>query len=226
MTGWFAWLRTAFYAGLLLSGLAAAGLLIYFFVSVQDLPRVPDPLGRIIETPPTEIYAATGERLMVIGGREAVPLNRVSPFFIQAVIATEDHRFWGHHGIDHLRILKALWVNLFRSGRVEGASTITQQLAKNLFFSFQRTYQRKFRELGVALQIEARYSKNEILEAYINQIAFGVGAHGVEQASQVFFGKPAFQLSLPEAALLAGLPKSPTRYNPFRHFERARERQK
>jgi penicillin-binding protein 1A len=153
-------------------------------------------------------------------------LNRVSPFFIQAVIATEDHRFWEHHGIDHLRILKAFWVNLFRSGRVEGASTITQQLAKNLFFTFQRTYQRKFRELAVALQIEARYSKNEILEAYINQIAFGVGAHGVEQAAQVFFGKPAFQLSLPEAALLAGLPKSPTRYNPFRHFERARERQK
>jgi penicillin-binding protein 1A len=226
MTGWFAWLRTAFYAGLLLSGLAAAGLLIFFLVSVQDLPRVPDPLGRIIETPPTEIYAATGERLMIIGGREAIPLNRVSPFFIQAVIATEDHRFWGHHGIDHLRILKALWVNLFRSGRVEGASTITQQLAKNLFFSFQRTYQRKFRELGVALQIEARYSKNEILEAYINQIAFGVGAHGIEQASRVFFGKPALQLSLPEAALLAGLPKSPTRYNPFRHLERARERQK
>jgi penicillin-binding protein 1A len=218
--------RAVFYAGLLVSGLAAAGLLIFFFVTVQDLPRVPDPLSRIIETPPTEIYAATGERIMIIGGRETVPLNRVSPFFIQAVIATEDHRFWEHHGIDHLRILKAFWVNLFRSGRVEGASTITQQLAKNLFFTFQRTYQRKFRELAVALQIEARYSKNEILEAYINQIAFGVGAHGVEQASQVFFGKPAFQLSLPEAALLAGLPKSPTRYNPFRHFERARERQK
>jgi penicillin-binding protein 1A len=226
MTVWRAWLKIVFYTGLLAAGLAAAGLLIFFFFAVQDLPRVPDPLSRIIETPPTEIYAATGERLMVIGGREAVPLNRVSPFFIQAVIATEDHRFWGHHGIDHLRIVKALWVNLFRRGRVEGASTITQQLAKNLFFSFQRTYQRKLRELAVALQIEARYAKSEILEAYINQIAFGVGAHGIEQASQVFFGKPAVQLSLPEAALLAGLPKSPTRYNPFRYFERARERQK
>ena len=226
MRGWLSWLRTAFYAGLLATGIVAAGLLIFFFFVVQDLPRVPDPLSRIIETPPTEIYAATGERLMIIGGREAVPLNRVSPFFVQAVLATEDHRFWEHRGIDHLRILKALWVNLVRSGRVEGASTITQQLAKNLFFSFQRTYQRKFRELGVALQIEARYSKNEILEAYINQIAFGVGAHGVEQASQVFFGKPALQLSLPEAALLAGLPKSPSRYNPFRYLERARERQR
>ncbi len=226
MTAWLSWFRVVFYAGLLGIGLVAAGLLIFFFVSVGDLPRVPDPLSRIIETPPTEIYAATGERIMIIGGRETVPLNRVSPFFIQAVIATEDHRFWSHHGIDHLRILKAFWVNLFRSNRVEGASTITQQLAKNLFFSFQRTYQRKFRELAVALQIEARYAKSEILEAYINQIAFGVGAHGIEQASQVFFGKPALQLSLPEAALLAGLPKSPTRYNPLRHFERARGRQK
>ena len=226
MTVWLHRLRAVFYSGLLLIGLGAAGLLIFFFFTVQDLPRVPEPLSRIIETPPTEIYAATGERIMLIGGREAVPLTGVSPFFIQAVIATEDHRFWGHHGIDPLRIVKAFWVNLFRVGRVEGASTITQQLAKNLFFSFQRTYLRKFRELAVALQIEARYNKTEILEAYVNQIAFGVSAHGIEQASQVFFGKPALQLSLAEAALLAGLPKSPTRYNPLRYFERARERQK
>jgi penicillin-binding protein 1A len=226
MTVWLRRLRAVFYSGLLLLGLGAAGVLIFFFAAVRDLPRVPEPLSRIIETPPTEIYAASGERIMLIGGREAIPLNRVSPFFIQAVIATEDHRFWQHHGIDPLRIVKAFWVNLFGGGRVEGASTITQQLAKNLFFSFQRTYLRKFRELAVALQIEARYEKTEILEAYINQIAFGVRAHGIEQASQVFFGKPALHLSVAEAALLAGLPKSPSRYNPLRHFERARERQK
>jgi len=226
MTVWLRRFRTAFYLGLLLLGLAAAGLWIFFFVALRDLPRVPEPLSRIIETPPTEIYAASGERIMLIGGREAVPLSRVSPFLIQAVIATEDHRFWDHRGIDKLRLVKAFFVNLSGSGRVEGASTITQQLAKNLFFTFQRTYQRKVRELLVALQIEARYGKNEILEAYLNQIAFGVGAHGVEQASQAFFGKPALQLNLAEAALLAGLPKSPTRYNPFRHFDRAKERQK
>ena len=226
MMAWIHRFKAAFYIGLLLLGLGMAALMIFFLVIVQDLPRLPEPLSRIIETPPTEIYAATGERIMLIGGREAVPLNRVSPAFIQAVIATEDHRFWKHRGIDKLRTLKAFWVNLFDAGRVQGASTITQQLAKNLFFSFQRTYMRKFRELLVALQIEARYSKNEIIEDYVNQIAFGVGAHGIEQASQVFFGKPAFQLSLPEAALLAGLPKSPTRYNPFRNFERARQRQK
>jgi penicillin-binding protein 1A len=131
-----------FYAGMTLAGLGAllaAGL---FFMAVRDLPQVPAPLGRIIETPPTEIFAATGERLMIIGGREFVPLNRISPFFIQAVVATEDHRFWEHHGLDKLRTLKALWITLFEPGRIQGASTITQQLAKNLFFSYRRTYLR------------------------------------------------------------------------------------
>ncbi len=218
--------RILFYAGMTLAGLGALLLVVLFFIAVRDLPRVPDPLGRIIETPPTEIFAATGERLMIIGGREVVPLNRISPFFIQAVIATEDHRFWEHHGLDKLRTLKALWITLFEPGRIQGASTITQQLAKNLFFSYRRTYMRKFRELLVALQIETRYSKREILEAYLNQIPFGVGAYGIEQAARSFFGKPALELNLAEAALLAGLPKSPTRYNPYRYFERAKKRQR
>lgn len=215
-----------FYAGLLLSGLTAALALGLFFVVVSELPRVPDPLSRIIETPPTEIFAASGEKILTLGGREVIPLNRISPFFVQAIIATEDHRFWEHHGVDKLRTLKALWITLFDPGRIQGASTITQQLAKNLFFSFRRTYMRKVRELLVALQIEARYSKKSILEAYLNQIPFGVGAHGVEQAARFILGKPALELSLAEAALLAGLPKSPTRYNPYRYFERAKIRQK
>lgn len=226
MTPWVRRFRIAFYGVLLLLGLGAAGLWVAFFVVLQDLPQVPEPLSRIIETPPTEVFAATGERLMITGGREAVPLNRVSPYFLRAVVAAEDHRFFEHSGIDKLRIVKAAWVNLVGGGRIEGASTISQQLAKNLFFTFQRTFQRKFRELLVALQIEARYEKNEILEAYVNQIAFGVGAYGIEQAARVFFGKTAQQLNLAEAALLAGLPKSPTRYNPYRNFERAKERQR
>ncbi len=214
-----------FYLALTLAGLGAlltAGL---FFFALRDLPQVPDPLGRIIETPPTEIFAATGERLMLIGGREVVPLNRISPDFIEAVLATEDHRFWEHHGLDKLRTLKALWITLFERGKIQGASTITQQLAKNLFFSYRRAYMRKFRELLVALQIETQYSKREILEAYLNQIPFGIGAYGIEQAARSFFGKPALELNLAEAALLAGLPKSPTRYNPYRYFERAKKRQ-
>ena len=219
-------LRTTFYTALIAGGLAVIGLAAFLFVVAQDLPRVPEPLSRIIETPPTEIFAATGERLMVIGGREAVPLSRVSKDFINAVIATEDHRFWSHHGVDKLRTLKALWITLFEPGRIQGASTITQQLAKNLFFSFERSYMRKFRELLVALQIESHFSKEDILEAYINQIAFGPQAHGIEQAARTFFGKTASELDLAEAAMLAGLPKSPTRYNPYRHMDRAKQRQR
>jgi penicillin-binding protein 1A len=219
-------LSALFYLSLLAAGLAAAAGVVLLLAAVPGLPQVPEPLSRIIETPPTEIFAATGERIMVIGGREAVPLSRVAPVFVRAVVATEDHRFFEHRGIDKLRLLKAAWVTLAQRGRVQGASTISQQLAKNLFFTFERTVQRKLRELLVALQIEARFSKNEILEAYLNQIAFGVEAHGVEQAAQLFFGKPALQLTLPEAALLAGLPKSPTRYNPYRHFDRAKGRQR
>jgi 1A family penicillin-binding protein len=218
-------LSLIFYLALLLAGMGAVLAMGIFFVVVSDLPRVPEPLNRIIETPPTEIFAAGGERILLLGGREAVPLSRISPAFIQAVIATEDHRFWEHHGVDKLRTFKALWVTLFEPGRIQGASTITQQLAKNLFFSFRRTYMRKFRELLVALQIESLYTKEEILEAYLNQIPFGLGAHGIEQAARFFLGKPASELNLAEAALLAGLPKSPTSYNPYRYFERAKNRQ-
>jgi penicillin-binding protein 1A len=218
--------RAAFYGILALISAAVLGGMGMFFIAVQDLPRVPEPLSRIIETPPTEIFAATGERLMVMGGREVIPLSDISTHFIQAILATEDHRFWEHHGVDKLRTLKALWVTLVQPGRIEGASTITQQLSKNLFFSFKRSYMRKFREMLVAMQIESRYSKREILEAYLNQISMGVGANGIEQAARTFFGKPASALTLAQAALLAGLPKSPTRYNPYLHLDRAKERQR
>jgi 1A family penicillin-binding protein len=218
--------RAAFYGTLAAISIAMLIGVGIFFIAVRDLPRVPEPLSRIIETPPTEIFAATGERLMVMGGREVILLSKVSTYFIQAILATEDHRFWEHHGLDKLRTIKAIWVTLFKPGRVEGASTITQQLSKNLFFSFKRSYMRKFRELLVALQIESRYSKREILEAYLNQITMGVGANGIEQAARTFFGKPASELTLAQSALLAGMPKSPTRYNPYLHLDRAKERQR
>ncbi len=209
-----------------IGALAAMGLFCLFLVAVKDLPRVPEPIGRINDTPATEIFSADGRRILTIGGRETVALDDVSYPFIQAILATEDHRFWEHRGVNKLRTVKALWITLFESGKIQGASTITQQLAKDLFFSFDRTYVRKFRELLVALQIEAQFSKQEILEAYINQIPFGVGAYGIGEAARTFFGKSAGGLTLAEASLLAGLPKSPTRYNPFRYPERARARQK
>jgi 1A family penicillin-binding protein len=207
-------------------GLLCVGGVLVFFATVTNLPRVPVPLRRIIETPPTEIFAADGERVFQVGGRSYVSINQVSRRFIQAILATEDHHFWEHKGVNKLRTLKALGITFFGKGRAQGASTITQQLAKNLFFSFEQTYTRKFRELLVALQIEAQFTKQEILEAYLNQIYFGPGAQGVAAASALFFGKPASRLNLAEAALLAGLPKSPTRYNPLRYPERARKRQR
>lgn len=208
-----------------IGGVAALIGALAFFWSVRDLPSVPEPLRRIIETPPTEIYAANGERILQIGGHDYVSLDQVSIVFLEAILATEDHRFWEHHGVNKMRLIRALW-STFVSGRVQGASTITQQLAKNLFFSFEQTYRRKFRELLVALQIESQFSKRDILEAYVNQIYFGPHAQGVAAAAKTFFGKTPGELTVPEAAMLAGLPKSPTRYNPLRHPERAKARQK
>ena len=214
-------LRLGFFTGLFLgaAGLVAGSFLV-FYVS-RDLPKLPSPLSRIIETPQSLIYAADGQGLMGLGERTAVPLDMVSPDFINAIVATEDHRFFEHHGINKLRIVMGLYITLFKPGQIQGASTITQQLAKNLFFSFEQSWQRKFKELLVALQIEAANSKAEILEAYINQIHFGAGAQGIEKAARRFFGKSAQDLNLAEAALLAGLPKSPTQYNPFRNYDRA-----
>ncbi len=219
-------LSAGFYLCILLSGAGGLFLAGFFLTTVKDLPRVPEPLSRIIETPPTEILAATGERIMVLGGRQAVPLSAVSPHFIRAVTATEDHRFWEHHGVDKIRTLKALYITLFVPGEIQGASTITQQLSKNLFFTFERTFKRKFLELLTAVQIESRYGKREILQAYLNQITFGAGASGIEQAARTFFGKSAASLDLAESALLAGLPKSPSRYNPYSSPERAIKRRK
>ncbi len=219
-------IRMVFYTILALCAIAVFAVVVSFFLLLDELPRVPDPLSRIIERPPTEIYAATGERVLVLGGREAVPLDRISPRFIEAVVAIEDHRFWSHHGIDKIRLTKAFLEGLIPGNKVRGTSTITQQLAKNLFFSLDRSVKRKFLEVLVAFQIESKYSKDDILQAYINNTSFGVNALGIEQASRSFFGKPASDLTLSEASLIAGLPQSPSGYNPYRHMDRAKSRQR
>ena len=217
--------RFCFFMGLILISLGSLSGMFLVFYMAKDLPKLPSPLSKIIETPQTQVYASNGQVLIRLGERQAVSLDMVSKDFINAILATEDHLFFEHRGINKLRTLKALYVTLTSpSGKVEGASTITQQLAKNLFFSFKKTYTRKFKELLVAMQIEASSTKEEILQTYINQIHFGAGAQGVEKAAQVFFGKAALDLTLPEAALLAGLPKSPTHYNPFRNYDLALKR--
>ena len=216
--------RFFFYSGILFAACSTIALTLLIFICAKDLPKLPEPLSRIIETPQTEIFAASGQRLITLGVRESIPLNRVSKNFINAILAVEDHKFYEHHGINKLRTIKALYITLFKPGKIQGASTITQQLSKNLFFSFEKSYLRKFKELMVSLQIETSCTKDEILHAYINQIHFGAGAQGIEKASRVFFDKSASDLSLSEAAMLAGLPKSPTEYNPYKNYKKALKR--
>jgi penicillin-binding protein 1A len=153
-----------------------------------------------------------------------VPLGRVSPAMVRAILAVEDRRFYRHHGIDAPRIVKAAWRN-WRAGRiVEGGSTITQQLARAEQLSPARTFSRKIREAALAMCLEERYSKADILDAYLNTVYFGEGYYGVEAAARGYFGKAAADLAPAEAALLAGLVRSPASYSPADHPSRARSR--
>ena len=138
--------RFFFFMGLILVSLGSLSGMFLVFYMVKDLPKLPAPLSKIIETPQTQIYASNGQVLVSLGERQAVSLDMVSKNFINAILATEDHLFFEHQGINKLRTLKGFYVTLTSpSGKVEGASTITQQLAKNLFFSFEKTYTRKFK---------------------------------------------------------------------------------
>jgi len=207
----------------LLLGFSLLGLGLYIDLK-DDLPQLPDSLEKINLSLPTEIYSSQGNVIKVLGQRHPVSLNAISPRFTEAMIATEDSRFYSHSGVDHIGLTRAMLRNIQNMRISQGGSTITQQLSKNLFFSFERRWVRKIKELLIALQIEATFSKDEILEAYCNQVYFGSGAYGVEDASLVYFGKRAKDLTLLQSALLAGLPNSPNNANPFNNFERAMKR--
>lgn len=175
---------------------------------------------------PTEIYSERGNLITKLGGRRRVSLEKISVYFIQATIATEDRQFYEHSGINKRGILRAAISNLKSGKIIQGGSSITQQLAKNLFFSFKKTWERKIYEILVALQFESSFTKNDIIEAYCNQIYFGSGAYGIEDAAQTFFGKHADELNLAEASMLAGLPNYPSKFNPYRQEDLALARQK
>lgn len=198
-------------------------LAVYIAVS-KDLPQLPDNLEHLNLSLPTEIYSSDGRRIKVLGERRPVDIEEISPHFRNALIAVEDAHFFDHDGLDHKALLRALYVNIKNRRILQGGSTITQQLSKNLFFSFKRNWIRKIKELLIALQMEASFSKQKILEAYCNQIYFGNGAYGVEEASQVYFGKRAKDLSLLQAATLAGIPSSPSGLNPFSNYDRSQQR--
>jgi penicillin-binding protein 1A len=156
--------------------------------------------------------------------RIVVPLHEMSPYLVQAVIAVEDQRFYQHHGFDPIRILSAAIQNLRNGRAVQGGSTITQQLARQSFLTNDKTIRRKLQELILARQLESRFSKDRILELYLNKIYFGDGLYGVEAASRGYFGKHALSLSVDEAALLAGLVQSPSRFSPTSNLARATSR--
>jgi membrane carboxypeptidase/penicillin-binding protein len=194
--------------------------------AVADLPDPARLKGARI-TEPGGILDAKGERyadLTESNRRVWVPLRDVPDYVQKAFIAAEDQRFYEHKGIDERGIVRAMVANMARSGRPQGGSTITQQVVKNLLVGDDVTYERKMREMIIATRLERTLSKGEILELYLNSIYLGRGAWGIELAARNYFGKPASALTLPEGALLAGMPKGPTFYGPDRHPDRAEER--
>jgi penicillin-binding protein 1A len=205
--------------GTALAGLAAA--LIY--------PNLP-PLEALTDYKPKQplrVYTADGALIAEFGEerRAFIPIAQVPAYMKQAIVAAEDERFYTHGGVDTLGVLRAAGSNLLSGGVKEGASTITMQVARNFFLSNEKTLTRKLSEAMLAMKIEHTLSKDKILELYINQIYLGQRAYGFEAAARTYFGKPMKDLSLGEFAMLAGLPKAPSRYNPVVNFPRAKIRQ-
>jgi penicillin-binding protein 1A len=203
-------------------GAIALGLTVIYFIV-----RVPDPvIAALDDRPPNvTVLAQDGTVLAERGLRRGhVRLEMLPPYLVHAVLATEDRRFYSHFGIDPLGLIRASFRNASAGSVVEGGSTITQQLAKNLFLSPKRTITRKLEEVVYAVWLEQRFSKHEILELYINRVYFGGGTYGVEAASHRYFGKSARFVTLPQAALLAGLLKAPSRYSPRRSVKLASAR--
>jgi penicillin-binding protein 1A len=200
-------------------GMAMAAAL---FAQGLEMPRLP-PIRR---EPQITYVDATGVEIGVRGGRFAPPVDiaKLPAHVPAAFIAIEDRRFFDHTGFDPVGIARAAAVAVGKGRATQGASTITQQLARNLFLTNDRTVERKARELVLAMQLERAYSKRQILGLYLSRVYFGSGAYGLEAAAQRFFGKPANRLTVGEAAMLAGLLKSPTNYNPVQFPERSQAR--
>ena len=202
--------------------MALVGLVAFY---AAQLPRI-DQLEIPKRPPNIAILADDGSLLVNRGdtGGAAVRIGELPPYLPKAFVSIEDRRFYTHFGIDPMGILRALTRNVTGRGGMQGGSTLTQQLAKNLFLTQERTFSRKIQEAILALWLEHKYSKNQILELYLNRVYFGAGAFGVEAAAQRYFGHNARQVTLAEAAMLAGLMKAPTKLAPNRNPDGATER--
>lgn len=177
--------------------------------------RLLDSQGGIIAT-----FSASGRSY------EPVDLDHISTLLVDATLSVEDRKFYDHLGFDIKGMGRAILVNLEHMDRIQGASTLTQQLARNLYLSHEKTWSRKIKEAMYTAQLEMKYTKKEILQMYLNEIYYGHGAYGIEAASRMYFGKTANELDLAESAMLAGIPKGPTNYSPYNHLDNAKKRQK
>jgi 1A family penicillin-binding protein len=223
------WLRTLLIVAGIVSLLVGAGVAVAALWAFTILPRTLPSVTALETFQPlvgTKIYDDNDELIteLHVERRIFVPLAHIPQALRDAVIATEDKRFYYHWGIDPIGIARAMVQNYRRGRLAEGGSTITQQLTKVLFLTPDKSMERKLKEAVLALELERRYTKDRILEMYLNQVYFGHGAYGVEAASRTYFGKSVSELTVREAALLAGLPRAPTSYSPFEHGEAAKRR--
>ena len=227
-TGWFKaggpWMRVV-YVLAILAVWAAIALVATVLVFSQGLPDI-SRLYTIQRQPSINYLDRSGALITVRGSQYAPPvkIDEMPPYVPAAFVAIEDRRFYHHLGFDMIGIMRAVVADLRRGHAAEGASTITQQLARNLFLTPDQTIKRKIQEVILAVELEHKFSKKEILALYMNRVYFGAGAYGIEAAAQRYFNKPASQLSVGEVAILAGLLKSPTHYSPISDRERAARR--
>ena len=211
---------------LLLIGLASAGVAWYIVKISEDLPTMVD-----VANPKSSVASVLYDRnnkviaRLFIENRTPLQLHQISPWLIKAVLAAEDSSFYQHSGIRIGSILRAFWIDVVERGKIQGASTITQQLARNLFLSQERSITRKAKEIIIAMRMEKLYSKDKLLELYLNTINFGRGAWGAETAARTYFGKSAADLDIAQASILAGLIANPGRYNPLSNIDNAKARQ-
>ncbi|NUP11325.1 MAG: PBP1A family penicillin-binding protein [Polyangiaceae bacterium] len=216
------WARRVLVTLLLLSGLAMIAVALLIRHYSEGLPATSE-LKHYTPPQTTRILARDGTLLgeEFVERRTVVPLDTIPSHVKLAFLAAEDASFYEHPGLDYPGMLRAIWVNLRSHGSRQGASTITQQVVKNVLLTQERTYERKIKEVILARKIEQELSKDEILELYLNHIYFGHGRYGVEEASRYYFGKGVHDLTLGEAAVLAGVPKGPSRYSPREHLDAA-----
>lgn len=206
-----------------LAFITAAGIYFYIFAGLPNLSTLDDYKPNLV----TKVYSRDGRVVaeFYVERRIVVPMEKIPSHVVHAFLAAEDAHFYEHGGLDYLGIMRAMYKNVMAGRIVQGGSTITQQVAKSFFLTPERTFSRKMKEAILAYRIEKHLTKDEILYLYLNQIYLGSGSYGVEAASETYFGKNVEKLDLAEAALLAGLPKSPSVYSPHANIDLARQRQ-